>query len=1209
MANVSEGKIIEKFNDAVKEIQNAYESSYKKDIGGAQKHLENSAIAIYQALEWIVKNLLLQQFSNPVLHKHEIEIIEGSSFPAKLNLFEKKAIPFDTSIKVNFKLIKELKSPVRNNTEHSGFTPHFNSLKQVVVETEKIIHNFIDKNASLEKLPEVTVVENESSSHWTEFLEACDSFNSERNFILIIGPNNKLDSEKLEPLGLIDWSLILDFDPETEISGLFKHASKELGAKRKIHLITNQDSSSTFSPNRATYWIASNGLKGRSATLATNFREWSFKYTGFLQKLLTNYYSSLGHRPTTVVVLWNNQQYVQKGCEILYNIFANSIQFVYSHSNVIDLAPVYDNYEGRVVELSLPEISEGILKIKKFFSPTVEKDSIALPSKDDKYVNIDKTDFHWIEEDLEVVHKNILDSGDFSQSKVEFLKGKQITWGGLHLNFDAERELMPQLKKNLEKNLSERRISLLFLNHYPGIGGTTLGRRLAWEIHNSYPTLVLRKFRVQETTNRVYKIFELTKLTPFILADSSTVSYDELERLLNEIKSRNFPAVILLVQRNNDHIQSRKVVFLPGILTDLEFMTFVEFYAGEAPQKKELFTTIKNNGNNKEKHPFYLGLVAFENEFYGLSEFVSKGLSEANEIQKKIVGLISLSYIYAQQGLSAQLLSGLLMTEENRIIKLERHLPGSLLHLLINTEELKWQPIHYLVGKELLIQVLSGGSANKDVWRQSLPEISIELIKTISAKSIITSEADMELLRRLFIYRDNQEILGKEGNLFSNLIEEGLLSDEARLRIFRQLTESFPSESHFWGHLARFYNIRMHNNDEALTAVNKAIELSEEKDHLLFHMKGMCLRGKAYEIISRWKGNKNCPTDKREEIINLVEESGDSFRQCRELNPSNEHGYISHVQMIIQSLDFSFSVSNYTSRTDFLRNLTNWNRQLLDEAESLLDQVKRVNRDNSDHAYIKKCDIGLQELYEDYSAVIEGWNNLLSSKDTFKPPVRRQIVRAYVRRASSWNNISEKDIEKMLKLIEINIQEEPTNESNINLWFQCARQLSSIDVNMAIDKIANWRANSNSLDASYYLGVLHSIQSINNTAVSKIKAEQLIKETSERSRTLPNRTYCFEWFGQLGGLKALTPSHEAISRDENQEIVLNSNSLKLVRGKISMIKGPEAGNIELECGLSAFFVPAREGFVKDRDRNQDVQFYIGFSYDGLRAWGVKPRSK
>ena len=79
--------------------------------------------------------------------------------------------------------------------------------------------------------------------------------------------------------------------------------------------------------------------------------------------------------------------------------------------------------------------------------------------------------------------------------------------------------------------------------------------------------------------------------------------------------------------------------------------------------------------------------------------------------------------------------------------------------------------------------------------------------------------------------------------------------------------------------------------------------------------------------------------------------------------------------------------------------------------------------------------------------------------------------------------------------------------------------------------------------------------------------------------------------------------------DQEKDFYENDRLLVRVPGKIARIDRPEAGLVELQCGLQAFFVPERRrpgatSFIKGRDENKDVDFFLGFSYDGLRAWSV-----
>ena len=987
-------KIIEQFNESIKHIQRAFDFSRQGDLPKAQIELGKSAVCVYSSLEWGIKNYLLDKFPDKVINASEHIIIEGNNFYKKLSLIQTVAIPSFNSLGIDFKIISDLKQSVRNDPEHSGYVPHFESLKQVILEAKKIIENYIDPNASLDKIPQFTQIDIPEDSNWSEFYKACDSFNNNKNYILIIGPSGGFIQDKLSYLGLLDWSLIIDFNQNTEIDGLFKNAQTTIETRKKTHLLTCEDIFS-FSPFNTTYWLAANGLTGRNGTLTNDMRSWSRKYSNFVSKFITSYFKTFGDKPTDVVILWDDQQYIQKICETIDIASGEKSKFIYAIQDLTKLINVSEIYNGESIEISIPKISDGILRIRNFYNSNLTNGLCTLPSKDEEFIDLVKSDFLWIEEDLEIVHRNIIDGIDISTEdlidRIKFYKGSTITWLGLHSHHDIDRENTNLIKRKIEKGLKDRNPSKFFLHHYPGIGGTTISRRIAWDLKLDYPVLLLRKYRQLDTVDRIYKIFDLTKKSILLIAEAAVVNVDEINRLFDELLSRNIPCVCLIIQRSESIITNS--FYLEDLLTDLEFQSFIAKYKELCPSKSIELNQIHKNADIKERHPFYLGLTAFEEDFSGLPNFIERNLNEASETQKKIMSIIAFCHYYGQKNTSAQMLSTLLMTSESSVIRLEQYLNNNLLSLLINDEEIKWRPIHYLVSKQLLMNILSGNNiGNNNSWKNNLSELAISVIKLISDKSSVPSDNDTELLKRLFVYRDNQEILGKEeDSLFSNFIDNGLQTDEARLRIFLQLTESFPEESHFWAHLARFYSLRMKNYPESLKAISNAINLSDENDSLLYHMKGMCFRAIVKDKIYPLRGKKNNSIAQIQEIHSLVDQAGECFEECRNINPSNEHGFISHIQLLISVIDFSFTISKYDNRTDFLRNLSVWLQEKLDLAEELLDTMKLLTQMKNNNPFVEKCDINIEELYENHSLVIEGWNNLLIKAHGNDKPVIKKI--------------------------------------------------------------------------------------------------------------------------------------------------------------------------------------------------------------------------
>lgn len=66
------------------------------------------------------------------------------------------------------------------------------------------------------------------------------------------------------------------------------------------------------------------------------------------------------------------------------------------------------------------------------------------------------------------------------------------------------------------------------------------------------------------------------------------------------------------------------------------------------------------------------------------------------------------------------------------------------------------------------------------------------------------------------------------------------------------------------------------------------------------------------------------------------------------------------------------------------------------------------------------------------------------------------------------------------------------------------------------------------------------------------------------------------------------------------------DKLQRVPGRVAIIDAPQRGTIELPGAVNAFFVPAIAGLARGRDENSRVTCNVGFSYDGVRAWEVRP---
>lgn len=226
--------------------------------------------------------------------------------------------------------------------------------------------------------------------------------------------------------------------------------------------------------------------------------------------------------------------------------------------------------------------------------------------------------------------------------------------------------------------------------------------------------------------------------------------------------------------------------------------------------------------------------------------------------------------------------------------------------------------------------------------------------------------------------------------------------------------------------------------------------------------------------------------------------------------------------------------------------------------------------------------------------------------DVFKPPVRRHIVWTLLaRRGRSWNAINNKEADRIVGLLEDNLREEPNSDSNLRLWVQGVRRATQPPtLDAVVEKLAYWRASSKSVDAAFYLYVMYALQALDGSVLARESARQWLEESRAKSRTLRTRATSYEWLGGGKGLSRLIHHSQLGEWQEEREFFANSALLARVPGRISSIDAPQAGWIELIGGLEAFFVPARGDYRRGEAENRAVSCFLGFSYDGPRAWQV-----
>ena len=653
--------------------------------------------------------------------------------------------------------------------------------------------------------------------------------------------------------------------------------------------------------------------------------------------------------------------------------------------------------------------------------------------------------------------------------------------------------------------------------HKPGAGGTTISRRILWDLRHEFPCVVIHSGEPVGVVERIEYIANNSRLAVLAMLDSAEIADNEISNIYDRLRARNTGCVLLSVSRRHQLPSSAggRSFSLDSQLSISELQRFNEKYVSLVPNRRQELESIVSTNIVEEQTAFQFGLTAFEENYKGLKPYVSNRLKELNDVQQKIVVFLSIAFVYAQRSLSAQAFQYLLGLS-NRDVVLHKVFENqqSIFDILIKERDSKnWRPIHDIVAREVLIQVLGKGEDAERNWKQQLSTWAKRFIEFCGDGWLTANETTLALLRLVFIKSEDTEF-----KTFTRFIQD-IPVREGRLEVLRLLAEEFPYEAHFWAHLGRYQALTMGNYPASLEAIDHALKL-EEEDPVLWHMKGM----------SYWYQSQSLMEARKDlnEVISCAQNSSECFEESRNIDPDAEHAYISEIQLLARVLNYAVKDTD-ESIFDFIqRNDKPYLREAFDKAESLLAVVRSNREGTRSSRREQQCRADISNLYGNYQKALQIWDNLLTRHDVYRPPIRRQIVYALKDRDSGWNIMSQRSLERCIQLLQENLDEQPSNDRDLRQLLQAVRYSSSIpSVESLIEKVSYWKANTGALDSTYYMYVLYALQALDGLSIELGQTERYLRECQDQSRNRRNRLISFEWLGNGESIKKLV--HQSAS--------------------------------------------------------------------------------
>lgn len=468
---------------------------------------------------------------------------------------------------------------------------------------------------------------------WSTFFDVCGGFDTQQiQYILVTDTVTRENLECYSILKGIAWKMVLDFDPFSEEKGFYLEFTSEKEKQSKLVAMfsptelnqsTMKNLSRQIDPNKI-QWVFVNGRSGDSDGGSKEFSDWKASSVKGISQLF-GFFSDPDTfdklKPVICLILPFSDEslpYLQVTLKRLKENFYNHYLKLVSVDNKNWPSGIPEKFNVDGFHLSPNILNMGF---KQLLDTSADQRPRMPSSQAGIKVDLSERDHLYLKEHLEILYSGCEnlppDDGNhiesegqrerfLEQQRKSFLSGNQISFASLFDNHDARREINGEIQIHVQRLLDQsfpRNPLIVEIRHSPGTGGTTIARRVLWNLHNEYPCALIdvasHGYSDEETTyvndlaERIASLEEICNTTPLVLIDGKQSGAIESlsNKLARKLQIKGKRVVILRCLRGvkasstgmADSSQTRKVfqvnVKLEESLTDLrEFKSKYKVY-------------------------------------------------------------------------------------------------------------------------------------------------------------------------------------------------------------------------------------------------------------------------------------------------------------------------------------------------------------------------------------------------------------------------------------------------------------------------------------------------------------------------------------------------------------------------------------------------------------------------------------------------------
>lgn len=1239
------------------------------------RELYNDALKIYKEIEVNIKNGMPTEkifvLSNTCSNNLYTAVEQCLKLFATINILDydfsefdnlaalcKKAqnfIPEKIEIDLNvFVFEKE----VRNLLTHNAKLARLNGLARVFLNLRRLIW-IIDDEIALE---EVHYFDEESIDFQEIYSELSIDNKEDITHILITDSLNDIDIEKKILLSNIYWDTVYDFSIESDMD---LKSYRNISALNTINLSINDLShlpDTALNSGKKT-WIS---LNSSNSPIPKQKKHWTVPEKENLQLFVKKSFDT-NPKKAVIICLKRFNPVVTMLLEHYYNYY-NELQVMFLNETDQEvekqIEDILDRPQFKIYLNSIPIVLNSFLSYKRMFcnSNLIEKKNTLykIPSRDGA-CDLDISMQQNLEDFFEIVHLNIVNmNANPIEDYDDFLSGNKITWSVLERN----KYILPVEKSNYSKFLNELQIRLktkaktpsekLFsLTHRPGFGGSSLLKKIAWDIHHNYPVLILKKFSRTEVYDQITNLYDKYKKGILILVDENDLDKNDLDDFERLVMSIDRPIACCISCRSNGlkNIAKNNNTLNLRLLTDIAVKDISEDYMNYSIKKGNNYNFVSKDDNMKKLLkgemlcPFIIGLYYLEENFHGLDGFVKKTLERINENHIKDL-LLKIAFVdyFGRMGLPKFVISKLSKTKlqhttlKKEFIDLEELIVETRLDS-INGNDTIWRLKHYLIAKELLINLLKDNSRKTTTYKDYLSKYGFVFFKSLIGCCRNTIPIYINrLITNIYISNQIKEYNSENNEVdfgFSLLIQEIPIKEEKESLMKNISTEAdrFISElkpensiqeyqllAHIWAHNARLYYKILNNYDESSKKCAKAIEIMQKinrEDPIIYHIYGDSIAKRIKYRLSCFTKDYMANEDDIESLYTEVQSAKYYFRLSRELGNS-DFSIISNLKLNIDFIEFIFRNYKINSINETLKLNFDWLSTLIDDTYDSISEINEEElRDNSLEIFknlenkfhitlftnnygkiINKLDNELQKLQ---SNTIKNSNQIYATK--------KFIVLTLLRKHdSSYTKLSQnkKDSTRIMEILDENFENGIYGTFDCNLWFKLAKHLGK-DLDSGIIVARKWKKlveeqNRKDPRPYYYLYTTKILRATEGFQISIDDCQKQIIECknickSKENTRIINISKPRDWFASGNGLAQSIDDTEI-----NHEEFSNYENISVLQGKLSKFSDRNTSAVitvkkPLELnGLEVHFNPSDSGYNHNQN-GRLVSFKLGFSYE------------